>query len=190
MKTEFELRFVSFPKNLREKLKAEKFICTKPKTRMKMKVFHFKPNDTKWARIRDEGGLIRMSMKEIIDPTAIDGVKEVDLIIDKVKAGEEFLKSCGMYKSSGQEKDRETWQKNNIEIVFDTWPGLPEMIEIEGDNEKQIRAVADKLGLLEKDIYVGALDEMVTELYGIPKKELNEAKEITFKNPLKIKERK
>lgn len=185
MNTEFEATWIDFPEDLREKLKKEGFVQTKPETLYKRINAYFKGLSTKWMRVRDEGSKVCMTLKEY-SGNAVDGMKEIEVEIDSFEKGKSLLEAMDLENYSYQETTREIWEKENIEIVFDQWPGLPLLIEIEGKSEEHVKEVASKLNLDWGKASFGGIGPLCEERFGFSIKELKKISEITFENPLKI----
>ena len=187
MHIEYEATFTKINKDqMRQKLKKIGAKLIKPEFLMKRVVFH-PPKQIKngWMRVRDEGDKITMSLK-IIMGSKITDQKEIELIIDDLENGCNFLEAIGARQKSYQETKRELWRLDNCEITIDTWPGLKPFVEIEGKSENGVKKVAKKLGFNWQDAYFGATDEIYERELGIPMNVINnETPEITFKNPPK-----
>ncbi len=110
-----------------------------------------------WARVRDEGNRITMSLK-IVDGDKIENQKEICLTVDSFDQAELFLATLGCTKKSYQETKRELWVLDNTEITIDEWPFLSPLLEIEGKSEDAVRQVAEKLGLDFSQAVFGAVD--------------------------------
>src|SRR5579859_2711558 len=128
MNTEFEIKFLDIAEDLvKNKLKEQKARQLKPKTLMKRQVFH--PNkideagDT-WARVRDEGDKITMSVKHAVESNRIDCVKEAEVVVNSFAQACDLLLGLGLNPSSYQENYRETWVLGSCEVTIDTWPGM------------------------------------------------------------------
>ncbi|MHA1549917.1 MAG: CYTH domain-containing protein [Alphaproteobacteria bacterium] len=189
MQIEFEAKWIEFPDNLREILKEKGFVNTKEKTLYKRTIFHFPETDKsknlqKWGRVRDEGNVITLTVKEF-HSNSLDGVKEIELKVDSYENAISFMKAVDLEPVSYQETTREIWEKGDAEVVFDQWPGLPFLIEVEGKSEEDVKITASELGLNWKKAYFGAIDILCEDVLGIPANELNNISEITFEKPLK-----
>jgi adenylate cyclase, class 2 len=55
---------------------------------------------------------------------------------------------------------REEWRWGEVAFDFDTWPGLPTFVEIEGPNEAAVRQAAATLGLDYSQARFGSVDEI------------------------------
>jgi len=187
MEIEFEATFIDVDVDLiRKKLKKLGAKRLKPETLMRRWVFEPpKAIAGGWARVRDEGDKITMSLKQITG-NRIEDQKEICLVIDDFDLGVRMFESLGAKKKAYQETRRELWLYKNVEITIDTWPGLEPFVEIEGKTEKGVRAVAQDLGLDYGDALFGAVDLVYEKKLGIPPEWINnKTPEITFANPPK-----
>ena len=98
-----------------------------------------------WARVRDEGDKITMSVK-VIDGEGIESQKEACVVIDGFEQGVSLLTAIGCVEKAHQETKRELWTINGVEVAIDTWPFLEPFVEVEGKSEAAVQAVAEKLG--------------------------------------------
>lgn len=147
MKTEIEVKFLNIdPDDLREKLHAVGAICAQPMRLMRRQVFYpADGNRDSYIRVRDEGDKTTMTFKRF-DAMSLHGAKEVEVVVSDFEDAMMILEQSGLKKKSYQETRRETWHIGTTEIVIDEWPWLQTFIEIEGENEADVRRVADKLG--------------------------------------------
>jgi len=184
MNTEFEIKFLDIAEDLvKNQLKEQKARQLKPKTLMKRQVFH--PNkideagDT-WARVRDEGDKITMSVKHAVESNRIDCVKEAEVVVNSFAQACDLLLGLGLNPSSYQENYRETWALGRCEVTIDTWPGLNPFVEIEGEDENSVRQVSEALGFAYEDGVFGSIDIIYAKKYAIPRKFITTAKRLTF----------
>jgi adenylate cyclase class IV len=132
------------------------------------------------ARVRDEGHRITMTIKT----TTADFDEEREIIIDNFENGVALLLQLGCTKHVYFEKIREIWELKNCEIVFDTPPGYPDVMEIESKTLAGLNKMVKLLGLVvipekeQKNLFV--------ELFGIDEKEFKKIENITFNNAKKI----
>ncbi len=126
-------------------------ICKKEKTLMKRKTYEFK-NDIRrrWARVRDEGNKITMTIKEVLkeDEKNINNILEYELTVNDFKTACLFLEECGMLERNYIENYREEWinEDNTIFVTIDYFPFLNPYIEIEGKNEEIVKEYSNLLG--------------------------------------------
>lgn len=133
-------------------------------------------NQNKWARLRTNGEKTTLGVKEVVDTSTADGMKEVEVIIDDFERGNALLESLGFKARSYQENRRTTFELNDVEVVIDEWPKLKPYIEIEGPSKESVYEVARLLGYDETQISVKHPTEMYREI-GI---EINTVPELKF----------
>lgn len=192
MQTEYEATFIDIDKDeIRKKLKEVGAVLLKPEVLMKRYTFRLPEGyDRKgaWARVRDEQDKITMSFKIVERGGAvkIDEQKEICLKIDNFDNAVEFLKMLGCSVKAYQESKREIWQIGLTEICLDEWPFLEPFIEVEGQSEKEVKNVAEKLGFDYSKAMFCAVGTIYAQKYGIDEKFINNhTPKITFemKNP-------
>jgi len=187
MNIEYEATFTQINKDeMRKKLKQAGAKLIQPEFLMKRNVYQ-PPIEIKegWLRVRDEGDKITMCLKQMTGTTITDQ-KEIEFEINDFKAASKLLESIGCFNKSYQETKRELWQLDGVDISIDTWPGLKPILEIEGQSEKEVKAIAEKLNFnWSKAIFFSA-DEVYERELGIPRDVINNKTPlITFDNPPK-----
>jgi adenylate cyclase class 2 len=187
MDIEFEATFIDIdPEHIRERLRTSGANCLKPETLMRRVVF-FPPREGTggWLRVRDEGDVITMSLKEVTG-NKIEDQKEIMLRIHDFTSGVKMLEALGSKKKAYQETKRETWLLNEVEITIDTWPGLKPFVEVEGKSEQSVKETSAILGLNYEQALFGSVDLVYQKQLGIPPEVINmQTPEITFENPPK-----
>ncbi len=187
MEIEYEATFGNIDKEkIRERLKkaGAKLI----KKEFLQKRVTFKPPEgslekKSWARVRDEGDKITMSLKTIL-PGSIEGQKEIQLVVDSYDKAASFLESSGFEKKSYQETLRELWILDEVEVTIDTWPYLEPILEVEGKNENDVKKVSEKIGLNYSEAIFEGIDHFYNLKYGTDKFEINnKIPLITFDSP-------
>ena len=184
MKVEYEATFVNINKEeIRDKLKNAGAKLIKPEFLQKRVVFNLLKGHEKeyaWLRVRDEQDKITMSYKEI-NGQKIEDQKEINLIINDFKTGEEFLKSIGCPKKAYQENKREIWILDDVEICIDEWPFLEPFVEVEGKSEKRVKEVSEKIGFDYSMAWFCAVGLLYSKKYNIPHEIIDsQTPEITF----------
>lgn len=157
MKTEFEAKFVDIDvDDIRERLEAIGAKLETPMRLMHRVIIESPVMRTKNAflRVRDEGNRVTMTYKQF-DALSVDGAKEHEIVVNNFNETVALLEAAGLAYSSLQETKRETWMFNDTEVVIDEWPWLRPYIEIESNNEAQVKDVAQKLGFLWEDAVFG-----------------------------------
>jgi glycogen synthase len=81
-------------------------------------------------------------------------------------------------------KFREKWTiKGCNEVVFDLWPGLPLIMEVDCKSEERLNNLCTMLGL---DYKKGFTEVKYVEIYGMNKKVTQQIKNLSFKNFRKL----
>jgi len=114
-------------------------------------------------RIRDEGNKVTVTYKKTVEGSSYPIEHEFEA--DSFNKARKLFSALGFKEYSYQETKRETWELDGVEIVLDLWPWLNPMIEIEGENEKAIKAIAAKLGFDWGDALFGPVDFMYRAQY-------------------------
>lgn len=181
---EYEVRIANIDTNeFRKKLKKIGAKIENPKKLMPSIVFfHPKKKKDSYIRIRDEGKKITMTSKCNLKDKF---VTEYEVEIDNFKNGVDLLISLGCKIKYHNEKIRETWKIDGCkEIVFDSYPGLKEYIEIECNSEKILNSVMKKLDVKPDNSDI-TVDGMYLNQYGIVK-DREKSEKFTFKDSKKI----
>jgi adenylate cyclase, class 2 len=148
---EYEVKF--FPvdlDNLRTQLKEAGASLKHPERLMRRCLFSAEANlgmSCTYVRVRDESNKVTMSAK--LHPTdgQIASQKEYETIVDSFEAAQSILLAAGLKQTGFQENKRETWQMSDGTLIeLETWPELPNYIEIEGNSEEAVKDAADLLG--------------------------------------------
>lgn len=188
MDTEFEIKFLNInEEDLREKLQQLNGKKTKDKKTMKRQTLDFPEGfvpqgQSKWARVRDEGDKITMTIKHIIDKSKIDGTKEVEIIVNDFESACNIFVETGLKKASYQENYREEWELDDCVLTIDTWPGLKPFLEIEGKSKEVVEELATKLGFDISQGMFGSIDLIYEKVLGISPEVIIKAPELTFEN--------
>jgi len=190
MKTEFEAKFYPVDKEeYRKKLHEVGAKLTIPERKMRRVIAdHHDNNGLKchYIRVRDEGGVIRLSAKIHAEPDGrVSDQKEADIEVPDFDKAKEILELAGLKFAKYQENLREEWGFEEATITIDTWPCLETYSEIEASSEEQVKEIAGKLGLKWEGKLLLALDELCSKVYGIAQAEaLEKISYVTFeKNP-------
>ncbi len=176
METEYEATFENINKDeIREKLKKVGGILLRPEYLQKRIPFDL-PNGfggkNKFARVRDEGDKITMSVKEFLGDK-IEDQKEICIVVDNFDNAVLFLEKIGCKRKSYQESKRELWKLDDVEIMIDEWPFLEPFLEIEGKSEESVKNVSEKLGFDYSIALFSAASMLYQKKYNIPETEIN-----------------
>ncbi len=167
MKHEYEAKFLSIDvADLKTRLKDLGAVQAFPRTLLTRKIFEDDALEGgAWVRLRDEGTRSTLTLKQVTDATTIDGTTEIETEITDLHAMAEILAHLGLAEVRYQESYREEWRWGEIAFDFDSWPGLPTFVEIEGPDEASVRQAAAALGLDYSQARFGSVDEIYkTEL--------------------------
>ncbi|HOP65987.1 MAG TPA: CYTH domain-containing protein [Bacilli bacterium] len=104
----------------------------------------------KWLRLRTNGYDTTLTIKEI-KKQSIDSTKELEITVDDFDKTNLLLESLGFKNKGYQENKRSEYILDNIHIDIDKWPMIPEYVELEGLNKKDVINIIKKLGYQEKD---------------------------------------
>ena len=162
MKHEYEAKFLSVDvDDLQTRLTTLGAVQAFPRTLLTRKIFENDALDGgAWVRLRDEGTRSTLTLKQVTDSTTIDGTTEIETEVSDLGAMAEILSRLGLAEVRYQENYREEWRWGEVAFDFDTWPGLPTFLEIEGPDETAVRQAAATLGLDYSQARFGSVDEI------------------------------
>jgi len=128
--------------------------------------------DSSWLRLRDKGDKITLSFKRRfgISEAGDAGMEETEIVVDDFERTSTLLLKLGMEIKFDEEKRRVHFELEEMEVDIDTWPLIPSYLEIEAKNWKQVREMADKLGLVWSERKQCAAMQ-VFEKYGVREKD-------------------
>lgn len=172
MKTEIEAKFFPIDKAaVRERLREVGATLVVPDRLMRRVVFNRRKNPQllcTYARVRDEGDAVRMSLKTNAEPGGkVTDQKELDFVIENFETGRDFLLGLGLVATGYHENLRETWQLGDSEIVLDTWPALPPYAEIETSSVERLEETAKLLRFDWERKVVASNTHIYAMVYGI-----------------------
>jgi adenylate cyclase, class 2 len=119
---------------------------------------------TMYTRIRDTGVRVFLTIKRKQPDSDYD--LEDEMVVSSFDTAVTMCELWGLPRQYQLEKLRDVWTHKGCEVVFDTYPGLPPYMEIEGPDEKIIRELASELGLIDEPQTTGAR-ELYEKHYGI-----------------------
>lgn len=168
MNKEFEYRYFGYDKiKTIEKIKKLGFICKQNSTIIYNIVLKNKTNLYHRLRTLDGINFIYTQKKQNFNKDFDD---EIEI---KLEGDEEtilsLLKNLGLNEKYRVEKMREIWLKDNIEIVFDIYPGAPEYCEIETNDEKTLENIEKELNF-KKYRFKGGMKFLMKKCFNIDKK--------------------
>ncbi len=190
MDSELEVKFYPVNKEeYREKLLSLGAKLMIPERLMKRVIFSHQVNpqiSCHYLRVRDEGGVIRLSAKLHADQGGqVSDQKEAEVEVNDFDQTIEILKQAGLKQNRYQETLREEWEYKGVEITIDTWPCLDTYTEIEGQSEDEVRMAAKELGFNWEKKVILAAPEIAAKVYDLSLDEvLEKFNYLTFeKNP-------
>lgn len=136
-----------------------------------------------WVRVRDEGGKVTMSYKQL-NSRDIDGTHEVSLVVDDFAAADSLLAELGLEAKAYQETRRESWRLERFEIELDEWPWVKPYIEIEGPDEASLKGLSSKLGLDWAEACHGSVEVVYRAVFDATDQEIDGIPSITFEEPV------
>ncbi|MEI8187551.1 MAG: CYTH domain-containing protein [Candidatus Saccharibacteria bacterium] len=184
MHTEIEAKFLNInPDLLRAKLNSLNAKLVFPERTIKRKNYDFEDERLQkisgWVRVRDEGDKVTLSYKQLND-RSIHGTKEANVTVLDFEDTCNFLESIGMKQKSYQVTKRESWLLDGVEIEIDTWPWIPQFVELEGKSEQSIKRVASKLEFDWQKALHGSVEIAYQAYFDVTEDEIDAWKEITF----------
>ncbi len=105
----------------------------------------------KWIRLRKNGVETALTIKNI-KSHEVDGTEELEIIVNDFEKTNLILNELGYKPKAFQENKRCRYYLDNVEIDIDSWPLIPDYIEIEGKNIEEVMKIVNKLGFTKKDI--------------------------------------
>ena len=176
MYTEFEATFTDVDKEkMRQLLAASGARLLRPEFLQKRTTFNLPKGheiEGGWARVRDEGDKITLSLK-IINGVSISDQKEIQLIVDNMSQAELLLSNLGCTKKAFQETKRELWELDGVEITIDEWPFLEPFVEVEGNSEAEVKKAAEKIGFDYSSAQFCPVTTLYSQKYGISDDQIN-----------------
>jgi Adenylate cyclase, class 2 (thermophilic) len=188
MKPEIEAKFLDVDHDaLRAKLKELGAECVQPMRLMKRKNYDFSDGRLRkvggWVRLRDEGGKVTLSYKQLKDRTLL-GTQEVSVAVNDFESADALLQAIGLKVKTYQETRRESWRLDEFEIELDEWPWVKPFVEIEGPDEAGLKDLAVKLGLGWDKVCHGSVEIVYRAEYDVTDDDINTIPVATFEAPV------
>ena len=162
MQQEIEVKFLDVEfEDIRAKLKKLGAVCEQQMRLMRRVVIDYpdrklQATGDSWVRVRDEGDKITLTFKKTTEHE-FGGAHEIEVTVSDYQKTIDIFLAMGLVVHTDQETRRETWKLNDVEVVLDEWPWLNPFIEIEGNSEEDVKAVAQQLGLDWNDAVFGSV---------------------------------
>lgn len=114
-------------------------------------VYDFIPKeDNKWIRLRTNGEKTTLTIKNLTS-SSIDGTQELEIEVDNFERCNLILKELGYNPRGYQENRRRQYILNGVEIDIDSWPKIPDYLEIGGPSEEAVFNTLEYLGFKRED---------------------------------------
>ena len=172
---EYEVKF--FPidlEDMRQKLQDAGASLKTPERLMRRCVFAAEANPgmtCTYIRVRDEGNKVTMSAKQHATDGKMDSQKEYETTVKDFDTTRQILLSAGLAQTGFQENKRETWVMSDGTLVeLETWPQLPNYLEIEGKSEDAVKNTASLLGLQWDQHIVQSNDFLYAQHWGMDRR--------------------
>ena len=181
MPKEYELRFTKYNKSqIVSKLKKIGAKQIHKAIIYEYTVFqHPLKKENTYIRVRKEFDKITFTYKANTNKKFVD---EYEINISDYDMFLRILYMLGFKKAYAIQKLREKWSfKNCKEIVFDTYPGLPEYMEVECNSILDLKQTIGKLNLTEEKGF-----NIYEALYGIKQQKKKKLKDLTFDTANKV----
>lgn len=109
-------------------------------------VYDFIPKvESKWIRLRTNGKKTTLTIKNLVS-SEIDGTQELEIEVDNFERCNLILKELGYVPKGYQENRRRQYLLNGVEVDIDSWPLIPDYLEIEGPSEEAVYNALESLG--------------------------------------------
>ena len=132
------------------------------------------------VRIRATGDQIEISYKETVRNSS-EGNTEIEFDASNKEQIVEFIDKLGIPLVRHQQKRRIHYVINNVSVDIDFWPLIPPLVEIEGENIKDIEAIAVKLDFSLQDVCNLDARQIIKNIYHV---DIDALTEYTFDNSL------
>ena len=140
-------------------------------------VYDFSPvQKGRWIRLRTNGTDSTLTIKEI-KSLRIDGTNELEIVVSDFDETNRILNKLGYQPRTFQENFRMEFELNGVDFDFDTWPGIPTYMEIEGNSEIDVVNAVERIGLKLSEFTTLDVDSVYKQVYGI---DLDQIKELRF----------
>ena len=131
-------------------------------------VYDFQPAlPHKWIRLRTNGVEATLAIKNV-KAKEIDGTEELEIVVDDFEKTNLILKAF-------QENKRCRYFLHGVEVDIDSWPQIPDYIEIEGTNKEEVMKIVEMLGFTEDCVTTNDVESIYSD-YGIDLKVIQELK--------------
>lgn len=135
---------------------------------------HEAPNA--WIRLRTDGKKTTLAFKQS-HKDSIDGMKEIEVVVDDFEQTNELLRAIGHEPISYQENSRVNYEGMNCTVSIDSWPQIPTYMEIEAATAEDVKQCLEAVPELVTSETTSMPAQEVYKRYGI---DLASIKELRF----------
>jgi len=176
---EYEVKFFSIDlADIRDRLERAGATLKEPERLMRRCIFAQEANPLMtctYIRIRDEGDKVTFSAKQHATDGKMESQKEYESTVNDFETVRQILLSAGLTQTGLQENKRETWQMPDGTLVeLETWPQLPNYLEIEGHSERAVKDAASTLKLNWAEHIVESNDYLYAKQFGVERQKVFE----------------
>ncbi len=124
----------------------------------------------KWIRLRTNGVETTLTIKNV-KTEEMDGTEELEIVVDDFDKTNLILKELGYVPKALQENKRCRYYLDGVEVDIDSWPLIPDYVEIEGKNKEEVRKIVNMLGFTDENVTTKDVESIYSD-YGIDLKEI------------------
>lgn len=185
MQKEIEAKFLNQDHNeIRAKLSNFGATCQSPMRLIRRTTFDFPDRrlnkQGSWVRLREElDGSIELMLKRVAS-NSLGDTYEQPVSVSNYEQAKQFVLALGLEIKVEEESKRELWRLDDVEIMLDQWPWVPDYIEIEGPTEEAVKKVASLLGCNWSEAKFGSISPVYMDAFGMSQ-EVFESLEISKK---------
>lgn len=142
-------------------------------------VYDFNPKiPDKWIRLRTNGKKTTLTIKKVVDSSIIDGTEELEITVSSFDKTNKILNELGYIRRNYQENKRTSYKLGNVQFDIDSWPMIPDYVEIEGKTKEDVEKTIKKLNLDTNKITTLDVVSIYEQIYNI---DIMSIKELKFK---------
>ncbi len=124
-------------------------------------------NKNKWIILRTNGIKSFIGVNESNNKNLISGICEIEVSIDDFDKANEILERLGYHHRNYQESVLRSYELNNVSIDIDSWPRIPDYVEIKGSSESEVLNTLNLLGISKDNITNLDVESIYEDIYGI-----------------------
>ncbi len=122
---------------------------------------------TRFIRVRSTKAGVVVTYKSQRQDVQTAEAEEHEFTVDSFEAAVNLFTALGYCPFREQEKRRHTWHRGNLRAEFDTWPKIPTFLELEAQDEGQLKALAAELGFSWDQVTWENAGNLIEKYYGL-----------------------